>query len=75
MYPPALMPSPHSDPRVDTESHSADLLVELLVLNEEMIEQLCLERLSALGESEILTGLIAQHEKTAELLRAELTGL
>ena len=68
----ALMPNPHPDPGVDTESHSPGLLVELLALNEEMAEQLCLERLADLGQAEILTGLIAQHEKTAQLLRAQL---
>ncbi len=48
------------------------LLVELLSLNEEMIEQLHLERLSDAGTADFLTNMIGQHEKAAALLRAQL---
>ena len=71
----ALMPCPHPDPEPDPDRFPPRLLAELLALNEEMIEQLCLERLSAVGKADILTGLINQHEKTAELLRAQLNAL
>ena len=50
----------------------AHLLVELLALNEEMIEQLHLERLSDAGTADFLTNMIGQHEKAAALLRAQL---
>lgn len=68
----ALLPCPPPDP--ETDRFPKRLLAELLALNEEMVEQLCLERLSAVGQADILTGLIAQHEKTAGLLRAQLAG-
>jgi hypothetical protein len=48
------------------------LLVELLTLNEEMIEQLHLERLSETGTAGFLTKMIEQHEKAAALLRSQL---
>ncbi len=48
------------------------LLVELLALNEEMIGQLHLERLSEAGTAGFLTKMIAQHEKAAALLRSQL---
>jgi hypothetical protein len=51
---------------------SDHMLAELLVLHEEMIAQLRLERLGAVGCVDFLTGLIEQHEKTAAMLRAKL---
>lgn len=48
------------------------LLVELLSLNEEMIVQLHLERLSETGTAGFLTKMIEQHEKAAALLRSQL---
>jgi hypothetical protein len=48
------------------------LLVELLSLNEEMIAQLHLERLSEAGTAGFLTKMIEQHEKAAALLRSQL---
>ena len=50
------------------------LLAELLALNLEMIEQLRAERLSVVGTTHFLTGMIAHHEKAAALLRAQLVG-
>jgi hypothetical protein len=47
-------------------------LGELLALNEEMIVQLHLERLGDAGTAGFLTNMIAQHEKAAALLRAQL---
>jgi len=51
---------------------SAALLAELLTLHEEMIGQLCLERLESVGSADFLTAMIEQHEKTAAMLRAKL---
>jgi osmotically-inducible protein OsmY len=51
---------------------SDHMLAELLVLHEEMIVQLRLERMGAAGSVEFLTGMIEQHEKTAAMLRAKL---
>jgi len=51
---------------------SSRLLVELLALNEEMIGQLQLERLSETGTAGFLTKMIEQHEKAAALLRSQL---
>ncbi|MDI1251187.1 MAG: hypothetical protein PSV13_20155 [Lacunisphaera sp.] len=51
---------------------SKRLLAELLALNEEMIGQLHLERLSDAGTAGFLTKMIAQHEKAAVLLRSQL---
>ena len=48
------------------------MLGELLLLHEEMIAQLRLERMGAAGSVDFLTGLIDQHEKTAAMLRAKL---
>jgi hypothetical protein len=51
---------------------STPLLVELLALNEEMIGQLQLERLSETGTAGFLSKMIEQHEKAAALLRSQL---
>lgn len=51
---------------------SNQLLVELLALNEEMIGQLQLERLSETGTAGFLSKMIEQHEKAAALLRSQL---
>jgi len=48
------------------------VLAELLALNEEMIEQLQGERLSVQGTAAFIVSMIAQHEKAAALLRAQL---
>ena len=48
------------------------LLAELLAMNEEMILQLHLERVSDTGTAGFLTKMIAQHEKAAALLRSQL---
>ena len=53
---------------------SSHLLLELLALNEEMIEQLKLERLSGAGTAGFLTKMIEQHDKVAALLRTQLAG-
>lgn len=60
------------DPAPAPERFSAHVLAELLALNEEMIEQLCLERVTSVGRADFLTGMINQHEKTAALLRTQL---
>lgn len=48
------------------------MLAELLALNEEMVEQLRLERLGPTGDSALLTGMIEQHENAAAMLRLQL---
>jgi DNA-binding ferritin-like protein len=65
----------NADPVVSTAPVarcSKRLLEELLALNEEMITQLHLERVSDAGTAGFLTEMIAQHEKAAALLRAQL---
>lgn len=57
---------------VSSRRCSGRLLVELLALNEEMIQQLQLERLSETGTAGFLTKMIEQHEKAAALLRSQL---
>jgi len=63
---------PHAAPAVPPARCSSLLLVELLALNEEMIGQLHLERLSETGTAGFLTKMIEQHEKAAALLRSQL---
>ena len=48
------------------------LLSELLILNEEMVAQLRLERLQDPRSAEFLTDMIAQHERAAATLRTQL---
>jgi starvation-inducible DNA-binding protein len=56
------------------------MLSELLGLHEKMIIQLradseaCTERFKDAGTADFLTGLMAQHEKAAWMLRAQLEG-
>lgn len=52
--------------------NSDHMLGELLLLHEEMIAQLRLERMGATVGIDFLTDLIEQHEKTAAMLRAKL---
>jgi hypothetical protein len=59
-----------SDP--GTRLYSDHMLSELLHLHEEMIAQLCVERLEATSNTEFLTDIIAQHEATAAMLRSHL---
>ncbi len=51
---------------------SDKMLADLLALNEEMIAQLRLERLSVVGTTDFLTGMIDQHEQAALKLRDQL---
>jgi hypothetical protein len=51
------------------------MLSELLALNEEMISQLRLERLTVIGTADFLTTMIDQHEKAAALLRTRLENI
>ena len=48
------------------------LLSELLYLHEEMISQLCVERLEAASNMQFIADMIAQHEATAAMLRSDL---
>jgi hypothetical protein len=48
------------------------LRYELLILHQQMIAQLRLERLSGVGTAEFLRGMIQQHEQAAAMLRAQL---
>lgn len=48
------------------------MLGELLALNEEMIVQLRLERISVAGTTEFLTEMITQHEQIVSRLGAQL---
>ena len=65
-----------ADPGIDLSAEH--MFSELLALHEEMIVQLradseaCLERYHDAGTADFLTGLMAQHEKLAWMLRAEL---
>ena len=51
---------------------SNHMLVELLGLNEDMIQQLHLERQNGGGHAPLIADLIEQHEKAAAMLRAQL---
>ena len=55
--------------------HSDRMLCELLFLHEEMIAQLCLERLEVQSNADFLTGMIDHHETTAAAIRKHLDGL
>lgn len=48
------------------------VLAALLALNEEMVQQLHAERLSAAGTADFALRMIAQHERSAVLLRIRL---
>ncbi len=63
---------PHAPPAPPARRCPNHLLVVLLAMNEEMIEQLHLERLSETGTADFLTKMIEQHEKAAALLRQQL---
>jgi hypothetical protein len=63
---------PRSVPARPARQCSSRLLAELLAMNEEMLEQLHLERTSETGTAGFLTKMIEQHEKAAALLRTQL---
>lgn len=71
---PLITPGPIIDPAAvaSPDRCPSALLIELLALNEEMIQQLQLERLSETGTAGFLTKMIEQHEKAAALLRSQL---
>ena len=48
------------------------MLTELLILHEQMVAQLRLQRLSTVGTTEFLRGMIEQHERAVGMLRAQL---
>ena len=52
--------------------YSDHMQVELLALHDDMIGQLRLERVEIADTGDFLTGMIAQHEKAAALLRIQL---
>ena len=68
----SLVQATRSSPNPHPALYSEHMLAELLALHGEMIEQLRLERLGSADCVDFLTGLIDQHEKTAEMLRAKL---
>jgi hypothetical protein len=49
------------------------MLAELLALNEEMIVQLRLERLSSIGSTDFIAAMMDQHEQAAAKLRTQLS--
>jgi hypothetical protein len=53
---------------------SDHMLSQLLALNEDMIVQLRVERTEAVGTPGFITGMIEQHERAAQRLRAQLKG-
>lgn len=55
-----------------TDRGSEGVLKELLALNEEMIEQLRIERTDSTGRTAFITGMIEQHQLVASSLRAQL---
>jgi hypothetical protein len=68
--PPLLVVSAPSLDRVHLRSDR--MLNELLALNEEMVVQLRLERLSTVGTTDFIASMIDQHEKAASRLRMQL---
>jgi hypothetical protein len=55
--------------------HSETMLAELLVLHEEILAQLQLERLGSTEAPEFLFGMIEQHERVAAGIRLQLEAL
>ena len=68
----SLLRSARTSGAPDATLYSDLMLSQLLALHEEMIVQLCLERLEVVGTSDFLTGMIDQHEEAAAQLRAQL---
>ena len=68
----ALLEAARASPDPHARLCSDPLLSELLCLHEEMIVQLCVERLESTSNAEFLTEMIAQHEATAAMLRSHL---
>jgi len=68
----SLLRSARASQASDPTLYSDVMLSQLLALHEEMIVQLCLERLEVVGTSDFLTGMIDQHEEAAAQLRAQL---
>ena len=52
--------------------YSDHMLAELVALHDDMIAQLRLECLRAVGSTNFLTGMIAEHEQRADELRAHV---
>jgi hypothetical protein len=68
----SLVPAARASADPGPRPYSDHMLSELLYLHEEMIAQLCLERLEVVSNAEFLSGMIDQHEAAAALLRAQL---
>ena len=68
----ALLEAARAAPNPHSRLYSDHMLSELLYLHEEMIAQLCVERLESTSNAEFLTEMIAQHEATAAMLRSHL---
>ena len=64
--------SASAKPGAAAARRSEKMLGELLALNEEMIVQLRLERISVVGTTEFLTEMITQHEQIVSRLGSQL---
>ena len=60
-------------PAAGSGRRSDRMLAELLALNEEMVVQLRLERLSSVGSTDFIAAMMDQHEKVAARLRKQLS--
>jgi hypothetical protein len=60
-------------PAGGTSRRSDRILAELLALNEEMVVQLRLERLSSVGSTDFIAAMMDQHEQVAARLRKQLS--
>lgn len=68
----SLVQSAHLSPEPGAILYSDHMLAELAALHDDMIAQLRLDCLRFVESTNFLSGMIAQHEKTAAELRAHL---
>jgi hypothetical protein len=71
-YAPPVLQANGMNGEATKAKRSDRMLAELLALNEEMILQLRLERLSTVGTTDFIAGMIDQHEQAAGKLRLQL---
>jgi|ERR1035437_2525251 hypothetical protein len=68
----SLVRAAHASARPFSDNYSDHMLSELLALHEDMIGQLHRERTEITDSGDFIVGMIAQHEKSAGMLRALL---
>ena len=68
----ALVQAAHASASPFSDNYSDHMLSELLALHEDMIGQLHRERVEIADSGDFIAGMIAQHEKSAVMLRSLL---